>query len=242
MSSSTNRILIVVHQETSSPGRVGLMLRERGFGLDIRRPCLGQPLPETLEDHEGVVIFGGPMSANDCSEFIRQETEWIGQALKEEKPFLGICLGAQMLSRHLGGEVKPHPEGLVEIGYYPIEATAEGRALMHWPSHVYHWHREGFSLPSGATLLAQGTDFENQAFRYGKNAYGIQFHPEITLQMLHRWTTRGVARTSLPGAQPRDAHFEGRRLHDAAVRVWLTRFMDHWLADAGRGEMADAAE
>ncbi|WP_137387845.1 glutamine amidotransferase [Rhodoligotrophos defluvii] len=242
MKSAPNKILIVVHQASSSPGRVGLMLRERGYELDIRRPCLGCPLPERLDDHAGVVIFGGPMSANDCDAFIAREIDWIGVPLKEDKPFLGICLGAQMLSRHLGGAVTPHPEGLVEIGYYPIYPTPLGQTLFHWPSHVYHWHREGFSLPAGAELLARGAHFENQAFRYGRKAFGIQFHPEITLQMLHRWTVRGAPRFELPNAQPRRAHFEGRRLYDAAVRVWLARFLDHWLEPDPAHTSAMAAE
>lgn len=235
MSMSVKKILIIVHQASSTPGRVGLMLRERGYELDIRRPCLGQDLPDTLAEHDGVVVFGGPMSANDCHEYISREIDWLRVPLEEEKPFLGICLGAQLLSRHLGGRVEPHPRGRVEIGYYPIDSTPEGKSLFHWPSHVYHWHREGFSLPPGAQLLACGEQFENQAFRYGRNAFGLQFHPEITLQMLHRWTVRGASRIDVAaGAQSRNEHFEGRRLYDAAVRVWLIRFLDHWLQDAAR--------
>ncbi|TIO41942.1 MAG: GMP synthase, partial [Mesorhizobium sp.] len=99
------KILIVLHQETSSPGRVGHMLLEEGFDLDIRRPPLGEELPCTLDGHAGAVIFGGPMSANDQDEFVRRETEWLEIPLKENRPFLGICLGAQMLARYLGGRV-----------------------------------------------------------------------------------------------------------------------------------------
>lgn len=239
---SSRKILIIVHQASSSPGRVGLMLRDRGYALDIRRPCLGQSLPETLEGYDGVIVFGGPMSANDCHDYIRQEIDWLKVPLAEEKPFLGICLGAQLLSRHLGGIVQPHPHGRVEIGYYPLKPTPAGEELFSWPSHVYHWHREGFSLPSGAVLLAEGDDFENQAFRYGRNAYGIQFHPELTLHMLHRWTVKGASRIDLAaGAQPRSLQFEGRRIHDSAVRAWLVDFLDHWL-DTGPSALAVAAE
>src|SRR5690554_2358933 len=87
-------VVIVLHQLHSNPGHVGQWLRNRGYTLDIRRPRYGDPLPETLENHAGAVIFGGPMSANDPEEYIKRETEWIGVALKERKPFLGICLGA----------------------------------------------------------------------------------------------------------------------------------------------------
>jgi len=226
------KILIVVHQETSTPGRVGVKLARRGFTLDIRRPCLGHPLPASLDGYSGVVVFGGPMSANDCGDlqFIRREIDWLAVPLKEQVPYLGICLGAQLLCRHLGGVVAAHPEGQTEIGYYPIRPTAAGAPFGPWPAMVYHWHREGFSLPAGAVLLAEGDTFTNQAFRYGPAAFGIQFHPEVTLAMVHRWTVRAAHRFSLPGAQPREAHLEGRLIHDHAVDQWLELFLDRWLS------------
>ena len=223
------KILVVLHQETSSAGRVGLALSRRGFTLDIRRPRFGDPLPKTMAGHAGAIVFGGPMSANDDDDYVRRETDWIGVPLKEEKPFLGICLGAQMLVRHLGGCVDPHGHGQVEIGYFPIKPTALGRRLVAWPSHVYQWHREGFDLPTGASLLAEGDTFPNQAIAVGPAAYGIQFHPEVTLAMLYRWTVFGGHRLDLPGAQKRHQHFDGRALHDAAVRLWLERFLELWL-------------
>ena len=181
------KILIVLHQELSSPGRVGQLLVESGFHLDIRRPPLGDPLPDTLADHAGAVVFGGPMSANDTSEFVRRETDWLAVPLAEDKPFLGICLGAQMLVNHLGGSVAGHDDGLVEIGWYPIRPTEAGSGLIDWPEMVYQFHREGFSLPSGATLLAGAEHYPNQAFRYGRNAWGIQFHPEFSAEVMRAY-------------------------------------------------------
>jgi GMP synthase-like glutamine amidotransferase len=149
--------------------------------------------------HSGAVIFGGPMSANDPDDFVKQEIDWISVPLAEEKPFLGICLGAQMMAKNLGGRVDPHPQGAAEIGYYPIRPTDAGRqACPDWPCHVYQWHREGFDLPRGAELLAEGDLFEVQAFRYGPSAYAVQFHPEVTHAMMCRWTTRAHERLSLP--------------------------------------------
>ena len=92
-------VLIVLHQETSTPGRVGNALRALGHTLDIRRPRFGDPLPETLDLHAGAVIFGGPMSANDPDDYVRREIDWIEVPLREQRPFLGICLGAQMLAK-----------------------------------------------------------------------------------------------------------------------------------------------
>ncbi len=225
MTDGREKILIILHQEHSSPGRVGQILRERGYSLDIRRPPLGDPLPETLSGHAGAVMFGGPMSANDPEDYVRRETEWLSVPLKEDKPFLGICLGAQMLVNHLGGRVEGRADGHVEIGWYPIEATEAGRALMDWPGMVYQFHREGFSLPCGATLLAQAEAYPNQAFRYGDNAWGIQFHAELTRAMMHRWVVRGAHRFVLPGAQQGRDHLEGRFVWDSRLRGWLEGFL-----------------
>nr|WP_252511254.1 glutamine amidotransferase [Phreatobacter aquaticus] len=228
MKGAPDTVLIVLHQEQSTPGRVGRLLQERGYRLDIRRPRFDDPLPETTHDLAGAVIFGGPMSANDPDDFVKRETDWIGLALKDELPFLGICLGAQMLARHLGAKVSHHPDGHVEIGYYPLNATEQARVEMPWPDHVYQWHREGFEKPTGAELLASGECFETQAIRVGKAAYGIQFHPEVTHMMMCRWTTRAHERLTLPNARSRQEHFDGRYMHDAAVRTWLDAFLDHW--------------
>lgn len=228
-------VLIILHQEHSTPGRVGRLLLERGYTLDIRRPRFGDSLPTTMAEHSGAVIFGGPMSANDPDEFIKIETEWIEIALKENAPFLGICLGAQMLAKHLGARIYAHPEGRAEIGYYPLMATQAGEMFVNdvrhvWPSHVYQWHREGFDCPAGATCLATGGDFPVQAIQVGDAAFGLQFHPEVTPAMMYRWTTRAHERLLLPGAQPREAHLNGWYQHDQAICAWLNALLDRWLA------------
>lgn len=234
-------ILIVLHQEASSPGKLGQMLRAKGFKLDIRKPRFGDPLPETMDAHAGAVIFGGPMSANDRDDYIRREIDWIGVPLKDGAPFLGICLGAQMLVKHLGGTVSSHCHGHAEVGFYKLHATKAGRRLMHWPSTVYQWHREGFDLPAGATLLARGDIFENQAFSVNGHTFGIQFHSELTYAMACRWTVRGAERFSLPMAQSRKEHMAGWFRYDPPVRAWLSHFLDMWLAQDRREVAADRA-
>jgi GMP synthase (glutamine-hydrolysing) len=235
-------VLIVLHQETSTPGRIGNALRALGYGLDIRRPRFGDPLPETLDDHAGAVIFGGPMSANDPDEFVRREIDWIAVPLREQRPFLGICLGAQMLAKQLGAKVAPHPQGRAQMGYYPIRPTAAGHAVCPgWPDQVYHWHCEGFELPAGAELLAEGSDFPVQAIQAG-HAFGFQFHPDVTYAMMHRWTTRGCERLGSPGACERQRHFSDRAVHDVAERAWLNRFLIDWCARMPMSVMSQAAE
>jgi GMP synthase (glutamine-hydrolysing) len=236
-------ILVVLHQELSSPGRVGQMLIEKGFPLDIRRPVLGDALPQTLSAHAGAVIFGGPMSANDPDPFVRQEIDWIGVPLKENKPYLGICLGAQMLVRHLGGKVGAQKGGQTEIGWYPINPTEHGRLLMRWPQMVYHFHSEGFDLPRGAKLLAEGDTYPHQAIRYGENAWGVQFHAELTRAMMQRWVVHGANHFTSPNAQQGREHLEGRMIFDAPLKAWLSDFLDlvflrHVASASGQEEAA----
>lgn len=223
-------VVIVLHQLHSNPGHIGQWLRRHGYTLDIRRPRFGDPLPETLEQHAGAVIFGGPMSANDSDDFIKEETEWIGVALRERKPFLGICLGAQMLARHLGARVFEHPEKRVEIGYYPILPTAHAHRFGGWPERVYQWHREGFDRPHGTSVLATADGpFENQAVAYGDSAIAVQFHPEITYAMVNRWSGSNPHRLVLPGAKDRPSHLSDHLSYGPHVRRWLDRFMPAWL-------------
>ena len=237
-------ILTVLHQEHSTPGRVGLALRAMGARLDIRRPSLGEPLPKTLSSYEGVVVFGGPMCANDSCDWMREEIDWLRIPLGEQKPLLGICLGAQMMARTLGARVFTYEDKRSEIGYFRISPTAAGDALCEesFPRWVYQWHSDGFDLPKGAELLAAGpADFPNQAFRYGKNAIGLQFHPEVTYHMMCRWTLRGADRLTRPGAHGRPRHLEGWFQHDGRVAAWLETFLPAWLEGRLRGADSSAA-
>ncbi len=234
-------ILMIVHQESSDPGRIGAMLRERGYHLDIRRPCLGQELPATMDHHVGCVVFGGPMSANDDHlDFIRRELDFIPRAVASGKPYLGVCLGAQLLARAGGAKVAPHAEGWHEIGYYAVKATPRGRAFFPEQLHMFQWHGEGFDLPRGAVRLAATNWFPNQAMKIGANAFGLQFHPEVTEAMMQRWTQFAGHRLVLPGAQARDLQRAYCQRFDAGIAAWLGGFLDRWLgvADQDRGEEA----
>src|SRR3546814_13252144 len=105
-----------------------------------------------------------------------------------------------MLARVLGGSVGEHPEGMVEIGYVEIEPTDAGRDYFDGPMMVYQWHREGFALPDSCTVLARSAVFQQQAFRFGPNAYGVQFHPEVTLHLKKRWTAGAAHRLEIERA------------------------------------------
>ncbi|MFM1814989.1 MAG: hypothetical protein RLZ98_1684 [Pseudomonadota bacterium] len=224
------KIVIVLHRDPGSPGAVGQWLEEQGYALDIRRPKFGDDLPEDLAAYSGAIVFGGPDSANDDHPFIRAEIRWIEQVLAAGTPYLGICLGGQMLANVLDAPVRKHDDGLVERGYYPLSASPEGKAFCSdWPSHVYQWHQEGFEIPRSTQVLATSSGaFPNQAFLYGASCIGLQFHPEITFRMVDRWSRR-EEQLEYPGAHDRQTHFAQHLLFSDDVRIWLGGFLKNWL-------------
>lgn len=229
------KILIIVHRRETQHGAVGQWLVANGYSLDIRCHRFGDPLPATLADHAGAIVFGGPMSANDPDDYMRAEIDWLAVPLRENKPYFGICLGAQMLAKQLGSQVTLHPDQVIEAGYCPIAPSEDGAALMRWPASVYHWHSEGFGLPSGARRLATNANFENQAVQFGPRAFGVQFHPEITLAMIHRWTAHSEHELAAPGAQPRREHVNAHHVHGVGQRAWVEGFLKLWLGHTETG-------
>ena len=226
----SRKVLIVVHQEKSTPGRVGEFLTARGYSLDRRCPNLGDPLPTDLSGYAASVVFGGSMSANDDHlPGIRAELEWLEKhALPSGRPLLGICLGGQQIARVLGARVARHCDGLVEIGYYEVTPTESGGDFLECPTVFYQWHTETFEIPDDAVHLAHNENFAGQAFRYDGCTYAIEFHPEMTREMVDSWcqSEGGSPKLELPGAQPREAHLEGYARFAADTDHWLGRFLD----------------
>ncbi len=222
------RVLVVLHRDVSSPCEIGRILREGGATLDVRRPPLGDPLPDEHEGHDTAIVFGGPMSANDGDDWIRGEIDWIGDALRAGIPTLGICLGAQMLAKALGARVARHPTGYRETGFTPIRpapgACATWSAL---PERVYQWHEEGVELPRGARLLASGDDFHVQAYAYGSGV-GLQFHAEADLQLVDRLTST-IEFGGIVTPDVRERHLSDHARHGQGVLRWLDAFLRHWL-------------
>ncbi len=231
MKSESPRLLVVMQTPDGSAGRCGRKLREWGYQLEFRYPLAGEPLPAGMDGYAGALVFGGPMSANDDGKLpgIRAQLNWIPQALDSGRPFLGVCLGAQLLARVLGATVQPHPAGLAEIGYFPVQPTPAGQTIFDVPLHVYHWHREGFELPAGAQLLATGDCFPHQAYRYGANAFGVQFHPEVNQRILEAWLVEGVRELTDPGAQSAAEQRAGHADHDETLDRWCDGFLKMWL-------------
>jgi len=232
----TEKVLIVVHQEHSTPGKVGAFLEARGYALDRRCPNLGDPLPEDLDPYAAAVVFGGPMSANDDHlDGIKAELDWLERrALPSDCPLVGICLGAQEIARVLGAKVGRHEDGLVEIGYFDVEPTGACDSFLKERTTFYQWHTETFEIPKGCVHLAENDVFPGQAFRHGDKVYAIEFHAEMTKEMIERWSSsdrggRRIIEFNGKGAQPRDDHFAGYERHAESSDRWLNHFLDNHL-------------
>ena len=226
----TKRVLTVFHQQASTAGLLGETLISRGYALDSRCPCIGDTLPENLSAYDAVVVFGGPQSATDDGDpGIRAELDWLELTVVPSGiPTLGICLGAQELARVLGAKVGPRGDGLVEIGYWEVSPTQAGKYFLDRPTVFYQWHSETFEIPPDAVHLAGSESFSGQAFSYGDCVFGIEFHPEITREMINHWCTseRGRPKLAFHGAQ---SHHEQLTNHDRyakGVRGWLEYFLD----------------
>lgn len=226
------KALLILHQKRSIPGDIGKKLQSRGYLLDICKPPLGDALPIELKSYSIVVIFGGPMSANDKDAFIIKEINFIKLIIDSNVPFLGICLGAQFLAKYLGSSIKKNNLNLSEIGFYKIQPTEEGEGIFKNQKVFYQFHTEGFDVPNNCKLLARGKRFENQAFQY-KNCYAIQFHPEVNFYMHIRWIYFVLLKKPLilfkKGAQNIFYQLYLRIKYNRSISIWLDHFLDNYL-------------
>jgi GMP synthase (glutamine-hydrolysing) len=229
-------IILITHDADDLDDRASLWLARQGFALKWSCPAAGRPIPPLTEDIVGVVIYGGAPCVDEQERypFLKDELRFIGATLKRGVPFLGICLGAQLLAHALGRHVGPHPRGFAEYGYYDIMPTDPGRAELGdvpkaLQSHFHGW----YETPKGAVALARSEAYPEQAFRYGENAYAIQFHPEASRAMLKRWIgRRPPERHAMPGAHPPDRQLADNLVHDKTLGDWFDGFLGRWMPRA----------
>jgi len=183
------RVLAFRHVPFEGLGLIEPALRLRHSEVDYADLYQPGATPPDIARYDGLIFMGGPMSVNDDLPYLRQEMDFIRQAIARRQPILGICLGAQLIARAMGATVRRN--SAKEIGWYGLRftAAAAGDALFDGLSQetVFHWHGETFDLPSGAELLASSELCCNQAFRAGERVYGLQFHLEVTPEMIADW-------------------------------------------------------
>jgi GMP synthase (glutamine-hydrolysing) len=186
------KVLVFQHVAAEPLGTLDPMLRDRGHRIryvNFHRAPGARP---DVRRYNALIVLGGPQMPDqgDVYPHLNVEMRCIEEALKREMPVLGICLGAQLLAYTLGGGVQPLPTW--EIGWYDLIPTAQSAADPLFCSlvqthPVFQWHGYTFDIPAGAVHLARSASCENQAFRYGSNAYGLQFHLELDERLINRW-------------------------------------------------------
>ena len=185
-------VTILRHISCEGPGYLETVLNRHKVDFNIIALDEQQPLPVSTEDMSGLVIMGGSMSVNDNDSWISQETRLIRQAIDNDLPVLGHCLGGQFIARALDARVVKNP--VKEIGWLPVKSTAEKQGSV-WPGlftdaqMVFHWHGETFELPDGASRILSSEHCANQAFIFKDNVYAFQCHIEMTCDMVDEWAT-----------------------------------------------------
>jgi GMP synthase (glutamine-hydrolysing) len=195
------RVLILQHIACEHPGVFSEVMGERGVESTPVELDRGEPLPDWRE-FDAVLAMGGPMGAGDDADhpWLTAEKALVRDAVAAGRPFLGVCLGVQLLAAALGAPV--YPAERAEVGLLDVELTAEGRADPLFAGlddrfASLQWHGDTFDLPSGAVRLAGSPLASNQAFRTGERAYGVQFHLEVTAAMAREWAEVPAYRSSL---------------------------------------------
>lgn len=185
------KTLVLQHIACEPPGLYEEILRERHSTIHRVEIDAGEPLPD-WRDFDAIVAMGGPMSVNDeaALPWLRAEKRLIADSVRDGKPFWGVCLGVQLLASSLGAAV--YPGSRPEVGVMPVALTHDAvtdpifRGLPR-DFLAMQWHGDTFDLPAGAVRLAGSVDYPNQAFKW-RNAYGLQFHLEISADMVREWT------------------------------------------------------
>lgn len=223
--------LAIRHVPFEDLGVLAPVLAERGYSVRYLEAGVDAIDAATLGNADLVVILGGPIGVYETGRypFLEQELRAIAHRLRQDKPTLGICLGAQLMAAALGADVVS--TGRAEIGYAPLTLTPQGqdsvlKAVASVP--VLHWHGDQFTIPEGASRLAETPGFPNQAFALGPRILGLQFHLEADSAQIERWLIGHACELSLRQIDPavirEDARRYGLQLERGARQV-----MEQWL-------------
>ncbi len=184
--------VVLQHVPYEGPGAIALAVSDAGADLTVVRIDRSEPVPRPAEvaGMAGLVVMGGPMGVHDDLPWLAHERALLREAVAAGLPVLGVCLGAQQLAAALGGVVTPGPTPECGVGEVHLTTDAISDPVFgpaSSPLPCVHWHGDTFSLPDGAVRLAGNDAYENQAFRVGALAYGLQFHVEVTGSLVAHW-------------------------------------------------------
>ncbi len=184
-------ILFIKHAKTEGPGTLESFFK-KAFGDTRTVELLDNGKLPSINDCEAIICLGGPMNVYETEkyQFLKVEESFLSDALKKNIPILGICLGAQLLAKVSGARIIKAENK--EIGWYNINLTEEGKADQFFKGlgenlEIFQWHEDSFCVPDTGVLLATSNTCKNQAIRIGKCAWALQFHPEMTKEMIDCW-------------------------------------------------------
>jgi GMP synthase-like glutamine amidotransferase len=185
-------ILFIKHIDIEGPETLGRFFDNKGYTSETIALYEGQEFPEHLDDVEAVIVLGGPMNVyeEDKYPFLKKEDIFIKKVIKEGIPYLGICLGSQLLAKACQSPVHKSPQK--EVGFSQITITAQGLndplfSGLSSELEVFQWHEDMFHIPDFGSLLATSKECTHQAFKVGRYAYGLQCHVEITDRSIKDW-------------------------------------------------------
>ena len=188
------KILVFQHVPFEPLGTLDPLLKASGFRIRYVNFARDPRQRPDLSRYAALIVLGGPMNVDDIRAYpnLATEIDILEEALAMDMSVLGICLGAQLLARALGGRVARSPRR--EIGWYDVERTRAGAddpvlSTFAQRQRVFQWHEDNIELPAGIDALAGSADCPVQAFRHGEHAYGFQFHLEVDRFLIERWLT-----------------------------------------------------
>lgn len=196
-------IAIFCHAAHEGPGYLAEFFDARNIPWQMIAIYAGAAVPRSVSAYSGLVFMGGPMSANDDLPWIARELDLIRDAVLHDIPLLGHCLGAQLMSRALGGVVSSNL--VKEIGWGEVQVAGNESARF-WFGNVqvfqaFHWHGETYTLPQGAVRLLSSRDCANQGYAIGRHL-ALQCHIEMTAGMIQTWCEAGAEEISASEASP----------------------------------------
>lgn len=219
------RIQVFQHVPFEGIGFLDSVFSEAGAQVAYTHYYDGE-VPPAPEAFDVLLVMGGPMGVQDeeAHPWLKMEKRALKEALEEEKPVLGICLGAQLLAEVLGGAVTRNAQK--EIGWWPVERSPGSKSWVSdcFPDRfkTFHWHGDTFSIPPGATSLFRSEGCANQGFVWNDRAVGLQFHPEITPEMIDSWLENGDDEVKAGGLYVQSpAQMHGRAGDFAGNNKWI---------------------